>query len=144
MTLSSAVHKLMHTPIASAASLQTIHISLPGTQLENTATGSRVSVTSKTDRKEAQSSSADKRKESGGLGGESSHHRQYSAKKSRQDDNDIYTRLHPLQDYLHPGLDGTSFFLPYLYSQIEFDTSCTWKWCSVESSGYITPAILAK
>lgn len=103
-----AAHELMHSPVASGSSLQKIQIFLPGTQLES---GYRIkcetgeSVTSKTDHEHAQSSSAGKRKR----GGESSHRRQYSAKKSKQND-DVCTHLHPLQDYLHPGLSGMPFF----------------------------------
>jgi hypothetical protein len=130
--------------------LQTIQVFLPGTQLESTTAGSRVEyetgelVTCKTDRGRPQASSTrKKRRERQSLEsrGEGSHHRQYSAKKPKQNkNNDVYAHLHPLQDYLHPGLDGTPFFLPYLRFQIELGR----KWYSVESSEYITLAILSQ
>ncbi|KAH0834689.1 hypothetical protein J3R83DRAFT_10216 [Lanmaoa asiatica] len=139
----------MRSPVASGSSLHTIRIFLPGTQLENAAAGSRVkcgkgeeSVTSKTAREQVKSSLTGKRKrerQSLESGGDRSHHRQYSAKKSKQNDNaDVYTHLHLLQDYLQPGLDGTPFSQPCLRFQIELGPSL--KWCSAESSGYITPA----
>ena len=130
--------------------LQTIQIFLPETQLEPTAAGSRAEcetgelVGSKADRERPQASSMrKKRRERQSLEsrGESSHLRQHSAKKSKQKNkNDVCAHLHPLQDYLHPGLDGAPFFQPCLRSQVELGR----KWCSVESSEHIPIAILSQ
>ncbi|KAG6379513.1 hypothetical protein JVT61DRAFT_10004 [Boletus reticuloceps] len=91
-------------------------------QLGSTATvGSRVEceagelVTRKTDQEQTQAKTAKKRtrreRHTSESAGENSHHRRYSAKKSKQNNNNsVYAHLHPLQDYLHPGLDGTPCF----------------------------------
>ena len=103
-------------PVASGSSLQRIQIFSPGTQLETSGAGFQAeceTAESKTDHDRA--SSAGKRKrarqslKSGGESSESYYHRQYPAKKAKQNDDDVYMRLHPLQDYLQHGLDGTSF-----------------------------------
>ncbi|KAF8429464.1 uracil-DNA glycosylase-like protein [Boletus edulis BED1] len=81
------------------------------------ARGSRVEceagelVTRKTDQEQTQAKTAKKRtrreRHTSESAGENSHHRdrRYSAKKSKQNNNSPYAHLHPLQDYLHPGLD---------------------------------------
>ena len=130
---------------------QTIRISLPETQLDITATGSRVEcetgelVMNKTDRELQASSTRKRRREQQSLESRdgSSHHREHSTKKSKskQNENDNpCAHLQPLQDYLSPGLDGMPFFQSCLRSQIELG----WKWCSVESSEYITPVTLSQ
>ena len=103
--------------------VQKIQIFLPGTRLEITPTGSQAKetrelITSKSDREQPPRK---RRRDRQSLenGGESSH-RLYSAKKSKQnDDNDVCQHLHPLQDYLCPGLDGTPFCQSCLGSHIE-------------------------
>ena len=122
------------------SSLQTIHIFLPETQLETTSAGPRVEceterlAAGQRDREPRASSIGKRKKERWSLasGGESSHHRKYpTGKKSKQTENNgVHPHLHPLQDYLHPGLDGTPFFQWFLWSQIKLER----KWCSVESS----------
>lgn len=120
----------MDGPIANGSPRQTVQIFLPG-ELLGTAADSRIKcetgepLTSKTDRKRRRrpTSSVGKGKRERQLltesGFSSSHDRQRSPKKSKQNDDNVYT-LHPLQDYLHPGLDGTpSFELIFTHSQIE-------------------------
>ncbi|KAF8552141.1 hypothetical protein OG21DRAFT_170778 [Imleria badia] len=104
--------------------LHKIQIFLPETQLQTIAAGSRDEceteklVPSKGKRK------VQRERQSLESGSGSSHHRQYPTKKSKQkENNDVYTHLHPLQDYLHPGLDGTPFSQWCLCSQSSLDES---------------------
>lgn len=105
---------------------QTIQIFLPGPQLETTPAVSRVEsetgvlATSQSDQELPLHYMRKRRRERQVLeshpGGSSLHF----SKKSKQNENDdVFTYLHPLQDYLHPGLDGMSFFQFGLRSQLK-------------------------